>query len=374
MTMKAYFLNIPNEERNSILDQHKSIYNGYKTSYGANAEQPLFVQDLANDKGGITVNNKGEVTTYKNHLVNESEVKEVMGDINKYSPMSYVKKILSGEMSIEEVSKETGLPLTILSKLANKLSGKPLEVKEYASADTNYDEVDSAYDFQSGGPEEFEPDYETDPMDSDIQAIQNMFDFQSQNDSDPDAREMVKNSEKAMNQEFSGKEKYGDETNAYDFQSDGPDDAYESVIKEDDNKKSLSDIARELMLSQRFEKLANEMEPFDYSDEFEFADNFLYQLLSDYDGEDFYDDLFDEVKMEYGDIILSMYGKPDDDDDDDDDMYESVIEENMCEQCGMTETLCECWMKEEVEGDLQESFKQEKEKITEMFNRFKKYN
>ena len=47
---------------------------------------------------------------------------------------------------------------------------------------------------------------------------------------------------------------------------------------------------------------------------------------------------------------------------------------NMCEQCGMTETLCECWMKEEVEGDLQESFKQEKEKITEMFNRFKKYN
>jgi hypothetical protein len=46
----------------------------------------------------------------------------------------------------------------------------------------------------------------------------------------------------------------------------------------------------------------------------------------------------------------------------------------MCEQCGMTETLCECWMKEEVEEDLQESFKKEKERITEMFNRFKKYN
>jgi len=82
--------------------------------------------------------------------------------------------------------------------------------------------------------------------------------------------------------------------------------------------------------------------------------------------------LLDEVKDEYGDIILSMYGRPHDDDDED--MYESVIEENMCEQCGMTESLCECWMKEEVEEDLQESFKQEKEKITEMFNRFKKYN
>ncbi len=39
----------------------------------------------------------------------------------------------------------------------------------------------------------------------------------------------------------------------------------------------------------------------------------------------------------------------------------------------LPESLCECWMKEEVEEDLQESFKQEKEKITEMFNRFKKW-
>jgi hypothetical protein len=369
--MRGYSI-ISDEERQAIIKQHESVYNGYAVGNVPSNMYPLTVADYATDKGGITINNKGEITTYKNHLVNESEVKEVMGDINKYSPMSYVKKILSGEMSIEEVSKETGLPFTVISKIANKLSGKPLEVKEYASADTNYDEVDPAYDFQSGGPEEFEPDYETDPMDTDIQAIQNMFDFQSQHDSDPDAREMVKNSEKAMDQEFSGKEKYGDEENAYDFESDGAGDAYESVIKEDDSKKSLSDIARELMLSQKFEKIANEMEPFEYGDEFEFADNFLDQLLSDYDGEDFYDDLFDEVKDEYGDIILSMYGRPHDDDDED--MYESVIEENMCEQCGMTESLCECWMKEEVEEDLQESFKQEKEKITEMFNRFKKYN
>lgn len=314
--MRGYSI-ISDEERQAIIKQHESVYDGYAVGNVPSNMYPITVADYATDKGGITLNNKGEVTTYKNHLVNESEI------------------------------------------------------KEYASADTNYDEVDPAYDFQSGGPEEFEPDYETDPMDSDIQAIQNMFDFQSQHDSDPDAREMVKNSEKAMDQEFSGKEKYGDEENAYDFESDGPDDAYESVIKEDDSKKSLSDIARELMLSQKFEKIANEMEPFDYSDEFEYADNFLNELLSDYDNEDFYDDLFDEVKNEYGDIILSMYGRPDDDDED---MYESVIKENMCEQCGMTETLCECWMKEEVEEDLQESFKKEKERITEMFNRFKKYN
>jgi len=70
--MKAYFLNIPNEERNSILDQHKTIYNGYKTSYGTKSEWPLYVQDLANDKGGITVNNRGDVKVYGHMGINEN--------------------------------------------------------------------------------------------------------------------------------------------------------------------------------------------------------------------------------------------------------------------------------------------------------------
>jgi hypothetical protein len=62
-----------NEERNNILDQHKTIYDGYVTEYaqGEN-KQPLYVQDFANDKGGITVNNKGEVKPYTNVGINES--------------------------------------------------------------------------------------------------------------------------------------------------------------------------------------------------------------------------------------------------------------------------------------------------------------
>jgi hypothetical protein len=70
--MKSYFLNIPNEERQNILDQHKNVYDGYVTNYAKQNEQPLFVQDLANDKNGITVNNKGEVSVYKNMGINES--------------------------------------------------------------------------------------------------------------------------------------------------------------------------------------------------------------------------------------------------------------------------------------------------------------
>ena len=70
--MAAYFFNITEEERNNILDKHKHLYDGYVTNYGTNKEQPLYVQDLANDKNGITVNNRGEVKKYTNMGISES--------------------------------------------------------------------------------------------------------------------------------------------------------------------------------------------------------------------------------------------------------------------------------------------------------------
>ena len=70
--MNAYFFKMTNEERDNILDQHKEIYDGYVTSYAQPAkEQPLYTQSYANDKEGLTVNNKGEVTQYKNVGINE---------------------------------------------------------------------------------------------------------------------------------------------------------------------------------------------------------------------------------------------------------------------------------------------------------------
>jgi hypothetical protein len=59
-------------EKNDILDKHKTIYDGYVTQYGQQPNtQPLYVQDFASDKGGITVNNKGEVMPYTNMNINE---------------------------------------------------------------------------------------------------------------------------------------------------------------------------------------------------------------------------------------------------------------------------------------------------------------
>ena len=68
-----------NDEKRNILDQHKTLYNGYKTMQPqVSNTQPLYTQDFANDKGGITVNNKGKVKTYMNVGINEQVEKESM--------------------------------------------------------------------------------------------------------------------------------------------------------------------------------------------------------------------------------------------------------------------------------------------------------
>lgn len=69
--MNAYFLTLTNEERDAIKNQHKEIYDGFTTQYAQNNQQPLYIEDFAKDKGGITVNNKGEVSEYKNVAINE---------------------------------------------------------------------------------------------------------------------------------------------------------------------------------------------------------------------------------------------------------------------------------------------------------------
>lgn len=93
----------------------------------------------------------------------------------------------------------------------------------------------------------------------------------------------------------------------------------------DEGQLDLNELAKKIVLSKKYSEIFDELTPSDYGDEFEFADNFLYQLLDDYEDEDFYDDLYDVVKMEYGDTILNIYLSDDgvgyfDDEDEDEDM------------------------------------------------------
>ena len=76
--MNAYFFKMSRDEKNNILDQHKHVYDGYVTKYNQESNQtPIYVQDLANDKLGVTLDNKGNVKNYTNFRVNESPLDRI---------------------------------------------------------------------------------------------------------------------------------------------------------------------------------------------------------------------------------------------------------------------------------------------------------
>jgi hypothetical protein len=91
--MNAYFFKMNQAERNDILDQHRKVYDGFVTSYGQQInQQPLYVQDYANDKEGLTVSNKGVVKSYTNMNINEANA--MTG--SKYVPSENIKTYSGG--------------------------------------------------------------------------------------------------------------------------------------------------------------------------------------------------------------------------------------------------------------------------------------
>ena len=70
--MNPYFLGISEEEKNSIKDKHRKPYDGYVTrGFNEPKEQILNVENLALDEKGVTVNNQGHVTEYRNTNINQ---------------------------------------------------------------------------------------------------------------------------------------------------------------------------------------------------------------------------------------------------------------------------------------------------------------
>jgi len=86
-TMRGYFGlgQLSAAEKSDILNQHKSVYNGYQTMQPqVSNTQPLTVYDFAGDKDGMVVNNKGEVKKYTNMGINEQIViDDVLGGKTK---------------------------------------------------------------------------------------------------------------------------------------------------------------------------------------------------------------------------------------------------------------------------------------------------
>ena len=136
--MNSYFFKMTNEEKNNILDQHKELYNGFATNNVTSNQQPLYVQDFANDKGGITVSNTGNVMTYRNMGINED--------------------VMSGSEFVPEETFEEEEYVSLGEKL-DMIGDGPLDLPN-GTVDVDDTESETMFSIESDDDEDFFKDYE----------------------------------------------------------------------------------------------------------------------------------------------------------------------------------------------------------------------
>lgn len=177
--MNAYFFKMDKQEKDNILDQHKHIYDGYVTKYNQQSNQtPLYVQDLANDKMGLTVNNKGVVKTYSNMNINETHTGSDMigGDPQSQSNMKY-RHLKNGTVDFDNFS-DTNL---VDNESMNNDYPSPNEnEEEYVSYGNFKDEMSQNLDQYEYDIDELE-DFSTDGLYSDDDEME---DDETENDED----------------------------------------------------------------------------------------------------------------------------------------------------------------------------------------------
>ena len=193
-------------EKENILSKHNTPYDGYAAlNQNPNNQIALSVQDFAKDKQGMTVGNNGKVQAFTNVGINEQmygQNLDIEQDLDPKAGFDYIQGSSNDEDTFEGMHKNLY---------------KKKKVKE------QYDEVDPAYDFDTDGPEEFNAKTDFDTINQQIQAQQDELDYESQHDTDSEARDMIARMVKMMNREYDGQEKMGGESDAYHFMSGGPD-------------------------------------------------------------------------------------------------------------------------------------------------------
>ena len=303
--------------KNSILQNHSAFYNGYATGNVPSNLQPLRVDRSIKDFDGVTVDNQGNVKTYTNHNVNEVEVKkdEDLGPEDRDEFDGRKSRVVGVDSDIEKQRKETS---------------------EMEADDMDISHEDSAYDFESDGPEQFDSSYSDDSYGDDIDAIMKMFG----GDMSPASVDDVND---RMNSDLDGKEKYSNEKSAFDFVSDG---GNADVYGEQATNMSIGFV--EEGEGETDESLVSVI-PMDK------PIGKMYSLKGNNPSRYEVEEDCGEVEEGCGEV---HEGEP-------------------CEQCGseMKEGECkECGsMYEEVDEDLRESFTEDRQRINEMFDRFKKF-
>jgi hypothetical protein len=309
-------------EKSDILNQHRSVYNGYQTMQPkVSNTQPLYVYDPAGDKEGLVVNNKGEVKKYTNFGINEQvEEKSMCEQCGGQMTEGECTECGYGQMEeetghLDDIYKEKDLNLSHGD--FDYVEGGGNDYGTFEGMHKNLYKEDDVIDDDGFEDEELETDEldeqggNADDMDTD--SVEPAYDFDSNgpggvypvNEYDDEEEFEYEKMESAFSDEIdevdvSGSQGvYGDMDPAYDFDSDGPGSAGPY---------------------QRFSYNEDEDED---DDSFEF----------DFDEFDPRDKSWEEIKAHTGDDDWS-----------------------------------------EIDEDIMEDFTTQKNKISEMFNRMNRYN
>ena len=286
-------------EKQDILDQHKSLYNGYQTMQPqVSNTQPLYTYDFAGDKDGMVVNNKGEVKKYTNMGINEQYEK------------AGVCEQCGGTMR-EDVCEQCG----------GKMEG---EVEEgVGKLDDIYDEEDlnpsAGFDYIEGS---------SNSVDTFEKMHKNLYkeDEYEDDDNEDDGFEDLELGDQLDEQGYTGGGNAPDMDisnikPAYNFRSDGPDEVYptEGEMEEQISPEQIMYYKRRGIVYSNIlsfiEAAKGEFDMCqDFGDEFEYADNIITSALSDFFvqiGEDldsdFYYEVHDLCKDWFGDDLITEF-------------------------------------------------------------------
>ena len=385
-------------EKSDILNQHKSVYNGYQTMQPeVSNTQPLYVYDDISDKDGFVVNNKGEVKKYTNMGINEQvELEEgnmceqcggtMKEDVCEQCGSSYMEEETG---HLDDIYDEEDLNPTAGF---DYIEGPSNDVDTFEGMHKNlYKEQDDFMDYESSYTEDGmdDPDNEDDGYED-----MNASEVTDGELDEINIEDLIKGKRYKYNHpihssefEFDSEHKYPEGEDMYGFKNDKTGYAIPG--------KHVRDYVSHLDDEELYEQGGNvdDMDDDDVESAYDFESNGPMAGGDTYPVNELEDDVkeyeqmesaFADDELEEGDIygdaefneidvsgVQGIYGAMDPAYDFDSDgpgkagpyqefSYESELDEE--------DDF------EEVDEDLKESFLTQKNKINEMFNRFKKYN
>ena len=145
------------EEKSDILSKHGELYDGYKVIQNTKNTQPLYVQDFAKDKGGITVSNSGDVKPYTNTNINETKGEDICEQCGGTMNESICEQCGWDKNTIVEEYKKGKLDNIYNTSDIDKNSKFDYTESEVDEQDVSgargvYGDMSPAYDFDSDGP------------------------------------------------------------------------------------------------------------------------------------------------------------------------------------------------------------------------------